>query len=256
MSPVESRPTPGVQPSVMSPRSLGIDVLPQPDDNVCGPTCLHGIYKYFGHDVELSRVISEIQELPRGGTLAVQLGDHALRRGFDAVIYTNNLQTFDPTWFRPGVDLAEKLRLQRAAKQGEKLRFATDSYLSFLKHGGRILLESFTLDLLRSYIDRDVPLLAGLSATYLYDCPRELSDGQFDDVAGTPTGHFVVIQGYSEDKRRVLVADPLSDNPRSPEQYYSVGIERLLAAMHLGIVTYDANLLVIEPRRTPTLSDP
>jgi hypothetical protein len=41
----------------------------------------------------------------------------------------------------------------------------------------------------------------------------------------------------------------LQDNPRFGGQYYSVGIQRLLGAVLLGALTYDANLLVIEPGR-------
>jgi hypothetical protein len=192
-------------------------------------------------------VIETTAELPDGGTLAVQLGYHALMRGYSAKIYTNNLLTFDPTWFREGVVLRDKLLEQASRKPDkEKLQIATRAYIEFLDNGGQLRLEAFTAELLRSYIEGGTPILAGLSATYLYDCPRELSDGTFDDIAGAPTGHFVVLQGYDSINDRVLIADPLANNPRFEQSYYSVDLPRLLAAIHLGIVTYDANLLVIE----------
>lgn len=225
---------------------LNVSVLPQPNDSVCGPTCLHAVYGYYGETLSLDDVIGEVSVLPDGGTLAVFLGRHALKRGYSARIYTNNLQTFDPTWFKGAVNLKDKLLEQASRKpHNRKLLLATDAYVEFLDLGGQIRLEPFTPELLRGYIDQGIPVLAGLSATYLYDCPRELVDGTFDDVAGTPTGHFVLIQGYDHESDRVLIADPLPDNPLS-KRYYSVDLPRLLAAIHLGIVTYDANLLVIE----------
>lgn len=243
--PSQGRPSQG-------PPSLDVQVLPQPTDTVCGPTCLHAVYSYFGDPIELDQVIDEVTSLPQGGTLAVQLGYHALLRGYRASIYTNNLQTFDPTWFRPGVDLSERLALQGAVKKSnKKLLLATDWYLRYLAAGGEVRLESFTPELLRSFLERKVPILAGLSATYLYGCPRELEDGTYDDIAGSPTGHFVVIQGYDQDIEHLIIADPLPDNPGPGCQYYSVELPRLLAAIHLGIVTYDANLLVIEPAESP-----
>jgi hypothetical protein len=45
-----------------------------------------------------------------------------------------------------------------------------------------------------------------------------------------------------------MIADPLQDNPLHGNQYYSVDIDRLVGAILLGILTYDANLLVISPR--------
>jgi hypothetical protein len=32
-------------------------------------------------------------------------------------------------------------------------------------------------------------------------------------------------------------------------RYYAVRVQRLIAAILLGVMTYDANLLVIEPKR-------
>lgn len=230
---------------------LDLKVSPQPTDTVCGPTCLHGLYAYFKRtDYSLDDLISQIQPLPAGGTLAVQLGCHALENGFDAYIYTNNLQMFDPTWFRPGVDLADKLRAQAQVKHGAKHHFATQTYLRFLELGGEVHLESITPGLIRRYLDLKIPLLAGLSATYLYECAREMADGRYDDVAGAPAGHFVLIHGYDEDEDEVKVADPLPDNPAFESRYYTVEFKRLLTAIALGIITYDANILVIAPQGT------
>ena len=226
---------------------LGVRVLAQPDDTVCGPTCLHAVYRFFGLELPLAQVIAEIPPLPEGGTLAVFLGCHALAQGFRTTIYTNNLQTFDPTWFKPNVDLSAKLRAQMQVKSDPKLHIASAAYLEFLQLGGKIRMRSLSLELLRGLLDRGIPILAGLSATYLYDCPRELPDGTLDDIAGTPAGHFAIIRGYDADREHVLIADPLPDNPQFEKPYYSVELGRLLAAVHLGIVTYDANLLVIEP---------
>ena len=44
--------------------------------------------------------------------------------------------------------------------------------------------------------------------------------------------------------RTVLVADPYQDNPYSSDLYYHVPVGRLINAIMLGIVTYDANLLI------------
>ena len=43
----------------------------------------------------------------------------------------------------------------------------------------------------------------------------------------------------------MLIADPYQDNPYSKDLYYHVPVGRLINAIMLGIVTYDANLLII-----------
>ncbi len=230
---------------------LHFDILPQPDDTTCGPTCLHAVYKFYGAGLPLDRVVAECPRLDQGGTLASLLGCHALRRGFDARIYTYNLQVFDPTWFAPGAGpLAAKLEAQMAAKTKHRLQVATRSYLEFLALGGTIRLEDLTTSLIRKYLKRGAPILTGLSATYLYRDPREYGPNDDpDDVRGFPSGHFVVLCGYDSATRGVLVADPMMPNPLAPQQQYVVNVDRVICAILLGILTYDGNFLIIEPRK-------
>ena len=231
------------------PLHLPVSTLPQPDETTCGPTCLHAIYRFFGDDAALSVVIERMWRLEHGGTYAVFLGCDALRRGYRARIYTYNITVFDPTWFtRPNVDLAKRLIAQRERKRDPRLQHATTGYLEFLRLGGRLRLASLSPRLVERILRCRLPILTGLSSTYLYRAARELEDdGTIDDVGGHPVGHFVVIAGWDDARRRVLVVDPYQPNPYGPSHEYWVGVERVLAAVMLGIVTHDANLLVIYP---------
>ena len=230
---------------------LPYSILPQPDDSTCGPTCLHSIYRYYGDDISLEQVVKEVTMLEAGGTLAVLLACHALQRGYDARIYTYKLQLFDPSWLVPGgPDLREKLRAQLACKNDHRLEVASLAYLKFLELGGELRFEDLTASLLRGYVKREIPVLTGLSSTYLYRTPREFGPNcDYDDVRGEPTGHFVVLCGYNRENRTLQVADPLLPNPVAQTQLYDVGIDRVLCAILLGVLTYDANLLIIRPRR-------
>jgi hypothetical protein len=225
-------------------------ISPQPDLETCGPTCLHAVYGYFGDDVPLKELIREIKPLETGGTLAVSLACHALKRGYDATIYTYNLLIFDPSWFTPGanVDLAAKLRAQVKAKNDRKIQQGTRLYLEFLNRGGTMKYEDLRPSLIRRYLKQRIPILTGLSATYLYDSPREQGDA-YDDIGGVPMGHFVILSRYDKRRREVWVADPFLENPRFGQSYYKVPLDRLIAAILLGIVTYDANLLVLTPKK-------
>lgn len=232
---------------------LRVEILSQPDDFTCGPTCLHALYRYFGDHVPLEQVIAEVSMLDSGGTLDVLLANHALKRGYTAKIFTYNVELFDPTWFGPAVvDLRERLRLQMQYKPNPKLQIATEAYLEFLERGGQIRFEELTSALIRKYLQRQIPILTGLSATYLYGTSREYgAEGRPDDVRGKPIGHFVVLCGYDRESRDVLVADPIKKNPHSDQNQYIISIDRVIGAILLGIVTYDANLLIVEPRQQP-----
>ena len=229
---------------------LDLPMRPQPNDETCGPTCLHALYRYYRRRVSLGKLIREVPRLPGGGTLGVMLARHALRQGFRARIYSYNLQLFDPTWFGPNApDVRERLRAQRKFKHDAKLRAATDAYLEFLDLGGELRFEDLTKALIRKYLDRQIPILTGLNATYLYRCAREYGPkSESDDLRGQPLGHFVILSGYDRDERTVNIADPFLPNPVSASHHYEVSMDRVIGAILLGIVTYDANLLIIQPR--------
>ncbi|MCK6370525.1 MAG: hypothetical protein L6Q83_04205, partial [Gammaproteobacteria bacterium] len=218
-----------------------------------GPTCLHGIYQYFGDEITLADVVGGVDMLTdeSGGTLDVFLANHALSRGYRATLFTYNLYLFDPTWVHmPAGDLIARLRAQAEAKDDAKLRAATAGYVRFLDLGGRLRFEDLRPTLFRRYLGRGVPIMTGLSATYLYQARREVPETcRADDIRGLPTGHFVVLCGYQRGTRLVDVADPYVWNPLGGQHYYSVDLNRLIGAVLLGSLTYDANLLVIEPPR-------
>ena len=242
---------------------LRLEIQPQPDDTTCGPTCLHAVYRYFGDGISLEEVIRETPKLDHGGTLAGLLGTHALQRGYQATLYTFDLDVFDPTWFRPYqkspgqhggeacVSLIDKLKAEQQARKSTRIDLACEAYIEFLELGGRILMRDLSSQLIRDFLRRAIPILTGLSSTYLYRHPREINPANVDDdVRGVPQGHFVVLCGYDTQHRLVEVADPYERNPLGEAHYYTVGLSRLVCAILLGALTLDANLLLIEPQST------
>ncbi|MBY6204429.1 C39 family peptidase [Halomonas denitrificans] len=225
----------------------GTRIEAQPDTTTCGPTCLHALYRHFGEDVDLDEVIDTIRRLDHGGTLDVFLANHALGRGYSAEIYTYNLGVFDPTWFEGKVDLAAKLEAQEAAKDDDKLSIATAGYLEFLAAGGRLRFADLTRTLIRRLLRDGHPVLTGLSATYLYRSMREWGpDDADDDIRGLPVGHFVLLTDYDRSTLEVGIADPMAENPHGAQRY-RVHIDRVIGAILLGSLTYDANLVVLRP---------
>ncbi len=245
-------------PPSSTPKKLSLEMLRQPDDWTCGPTCLHAVYRYYEDLYDLEELIGTIPRLDDGGTLAVSLGYHALSRGYEATIYTFNLKVFDPTWFPAQKErLVGRLRQQMEVKVSSKLRLASQQYIDFLQSGGTIHMEDLRGGLLRRHLRQATPILTGLSATYLYGGPRERADDLSpDDITGIPQGHFVVICGYDSQRRTATVADPYRPNPLATNQHYEVHMDRLVCAILLGVLTYDANLLVIRPRSARSAARP
>lgn len=225
----------------------------QPDEVTCGPTSLSGVYSFYGDTSTIDEVIEALERLEDGGTLAVFLGIAALKRGYSARIYSYDLRIFDPTWFNlPKDGLKEKILARFPYLRDEKRLRAANAYIEFLELGGELAFDELTPSLMKSIIDRGHPILAGLSATYLYRFARERWDENAhkhvdDDVRGEPTGHFVIISGYDHWGRSLSVVDPSEHVPACPNGRVTVDSERLINAILLGDVTYDAVLLEVWP---------
>lgn len=231
---------------------IPIKIHTQPDDSTCGPTSLHAVYRYFKDPIPLSDVIKEVPYLDEGGTLEVLLACHALKRGYRAHIYTYNLHIFDPTWIGlSNEEIIAKLEHQLQFKKGSKFLRATRAYIEFLELGGELKSRDLTKSLLNEYFEQGIPLLTGLSATYLYRSAREFGDESgnsvYDDVRGYPMGHFVVLCGLADDMKSIVVADPYQENPYFKDNYYEVKASHLINSIMLGMATFDANLLAIQP---------
>ncbi len=232
----------------MKPILLRIPRFEQPDDVTCGPTCLAKVYSYYGYEKDLDDIIAETPRNPDGGTLAVNLGISALKNGFRPAIYPFGLRIFDPSWWHLSRRaLIRKLEARYTAVRSKRQRRAVAAFIGYLNLGGRLTFREPSKKLLVGILKAGDPILTGLSASYLYGTKRERDD-RYDDVGGEPAGHFVVIAGYYPKSDRFVVADPFTKVPMSKSGRYSVGAERLIAAILLGDVTYDANLLVVGER--------
>jgi hypothetical protein len=231
-------------------RWIPLELAVQPTETSCGPTCLQAIYRYYGVHIPVHQIIEEIDTVHGGGTLGVILGNHALRHGFKVKIYTYNLRVFDPTWF-PGKpqDMAQKLKASLPHRHKPKLRQAIKAYIEFCEMGGEIKMEVLNGSLIRRALRNHHPIITGLSSTFLYgDMRSDLLTNKDDDLGGDAEGHFVVLTGYNLKERIVHLSDPYASNPIADSQWYSVSMDRLINAILLGVLTYDANLLIIQPR--------
>jgi hypothetical protein len=164
-----------------SSHELPVRRFVQPDDVSCGPTCLRKVYDFYGLQVDMDEIVNALERNEDGGTLAVFLGIAALKRGFRARIYSYDLRIFDPTWEQlPRDQLAEKIHARFPFLQDAKRLRAARAYIRFLEMGGELAFDELTPSLLKRIIDREHPILAGLSATYLYRHPRERWDEMLD----------------------------------------------------------------------------
>lgn len=224
---------------------------PQPDDVSCGPTCLSAVYNFFGMPIPIEQVRKGVTMVPGGGTSAAYLGLDAMARGFATQIHVYDLNLFDPTWSGlDAKDITAKIQERMANMNlNEYAKVMYDGYIKFLDKGGKIVMEDITPDTLKRVFDGGAPILACVSDTWLYRSMRDYTTKENkavdDDIKGDPEAHFIVLHGMEGND--ILVADPYAKNPLGPDSYYRISYNKFLHALLLGVLTLDANLLIITP---------
>lgn len=229
-------------------------MLQQLSPTACGPTVLHAVYKHHLKESPplLGDVCHVVPELATGGTLDALLGIDALRREFNAELYSWGNQVYGPTWFdqrgQPKTDFAERLRRRcEAQAKGSKAAQVHQAHREFVSAGGLVVQRQFSAPLLRELLCRG-PIIASVSGTHLNGDSREVAStpGQFetDDILGMPYGHFVLIHGLSSNGQWVHVLDP--DHGRDSRDR-KLGLSHFHSSLMLGVQTNDGSLLSIFP---------
>ncbi|MBN8548335.1 MAG: peptidase-C39 like family protein [Deltaproteobacteria bacterium] len=226
-----------------------IRILAQPDGESCGATCLEAVYRYCGLPLEIQTILTTLQTLPGGGTLAPYMGTDARRHSLQATITPYDTRIFDPSWSSMAEpELAENLRRSREYRLEPRTIESVDAYIEFLAAGGKLLFAPLSPTLLTKMLEKG-PIIAGLNATYLYGCAREFESPHglaYDAVRGQTLGHFVVIVGIDICNDAVSILDPQLPNPISAtQQLLRIPTQLLLSAILLGALTYDSALLQV-----------
>lgn len=239
------------------PVNLPLPLSQQPTYNTCGPTTLHALYSYYDDPVDRDKVIQAFPQLEsvEHGLWGVELGMHALQRGYRAHILTSDMRFFDPKWnYADREHLGASLEAQGRFKFGSgkrkrdrELYRINTAYQQFLDLGGQLSFKGPLKSLILGYLNKGVPLLAALSATYLYQDARELPDGTENGISGGSCGHFVLIHGYDPVTDSYLIADSwgLKQPDGSYKTKYTMSVEIVGAAILAGQITNDNLIMAI-----------
>ena len=229
---------------------LAVPPLVQPDDVSCGPTCLAAVLQFHGIETNLTRVRAATPKNADGGTLAPYLARAAMAHGLKVRCHPFAVQVFDPTWWDlPADEVTARLRRRTHGLRPGRLRRVHDAWLAYLEAGGMLSLGELLGGELVAAIDAGHPLICGLSITWLYQEPRERpEDNVDDDIHGSPVGHFVVINGYTDGGATFLITDPWPQPPFDRDGgVYTVSRRRLTQAILLGDATHDAVVVEVLP---------
>jgi len=225
---------------------IPLEPVCQPDECSCGLSCLkmvlacHG--RSFFHD--------DLNELtppnPDIGLYDSHLGLAAIQLGFAATIYTYNYRIFHPIWNRLSrKDLMGKLATRQMCAMTPQQALAAELYIEFLRAGGELLFYPLSRELILAHFNRDLPLIAALDMSFLYDCMAF-----YDEFSEHRATHFVVLHGYNPEDNTFFISDPWYSIPLPNKngQYY-IDADRVINAIFLGQERNDSAIIVIQKKK-------
>lgn len=210
---------------------LDISRIKQAEEE-CGPAALAQVLEYYGTKVPLEKITKAISaDSDKWRDWIFRMGIFAMQQGFKTETITLSTDVFDPTWF----DLSKE---EIIAKLEEEQKFyeknpekalpwfdqEMKSAIEYLKKDGKISFKPTTKELIKSYLDKKIPVIASLNYTILQKWSRY--DEHKINEYGSATGHVVVVAGYENNK--FIVVDPNENVSETYEVEEDLLIESIL----------------------------
>ncbi|MBT3984899.1 hypothetical protein HOD38_03165 [archaeon] len=220
----------------------------------CGHSSLLQVLAYYGTKLELKEVVNEISSCEvddlKLGASECELGLFAMKRDFKSTVISLDVRRFDATWFDLSKEeLKKKLELRSKFlhnlspedfKEGQGTQYldnVTKYYSEYFEKDGKVKFLPISKELIKKYIDKKIPVIALVSSQLYFKKARKYN-GKFDDIKGKPTGHWIVVSGYTD--KNFIITDPADDLEKDGnvemEQNYLIS----------SINTYGPVILIIE----------
>lgn len=166
-------------------------VIQDRDSKECSLAGLSMLFKYYGLDIPLGQLKSEI-EVDETGTYIPQLGSYLIKRGFNVEIVTMH-----PSLFTKKDELMSSEEILRRFKdmyeksESEKNKKVLNHFIQFINDGGTILVKIPSKRDLINEINEKRPVCALLTSNFLGG-EKPIFNFHFNLVTGIDDGYVYV----------------------------------------------------------------
>lgn len=219
---------------------LNVKSFKQESQEGCGAAALRSILDFFGKNMseeEITKAAGGIQkDEDHYGILAIHMAAMLHKMGYKVHSYTYDMGLFKPEWAHAGredlIKNLEPLKEDLTKNNKKTSESIVDSILYLLKSKQDIKIKIPDKEDIILFLKKGLPVLISVKAMLLEE----------DSKINPDVGHYIVVNGYDEDKRTFSFADPFYGNVWETEEM------RLLFSWHHNAIDSSAYLLAFEPK--------
>lgn len=190
-------------------KRLGVPFFKQERQKTCGLAVLRMILAYFGQEV-IEKDLAKTIPIYSAGTYTTDMAMTAKELGnFDSQAYTMNLPILGSLKLPFGTKIDRSKIRSINPRPSDRTTYKT--IRNYVEKGGVIYWDYPRLEMLREWIDKDVPCIISVNTTALNQYWKHWDNGHYLIVEGyDEQGNFGVIDSScNEDKARYIIKGDL-----------------------------------------------
>lgn len=205
-------------------------VFQNEDDSNCGPSTLEMVYRTKGISRDIKQILKDFHLDSKGDlTYPPQLARDLQRNGLRTNLLISSPSVISPAWKEwSTIEQIEALKLWATLNPKNDNHIIGLHTLFYLQEGGSISLTSYDATDLKQRLDQESLLIVGLDEVWIWGHRFQEYKAQVDEFKGKSDGHFVLVNGYNENRFSVL--DPYPTNLSDRHGQYEVEENQLVNA--------------------------
>ncbi|UCD04571.1 MAG: C39 family peptidase [Candidatus Woesearchaeota archaeon] len=185
---------------------INVPLFKQSKKNACGLTTFRSILKYNDLDFSEEELEKKVDGLKNEegyqGALSINMATFARTLGFKINIYIYNLEIIKPEWINlSNEELIENLKKEYPARK-QLSKEIISAMIDLLEAKENIRIKYPSLNDLKEYIDKQIPILISVNAGIFYEDNTLKKEGHYLIVIGYENDEFIIIDpNHTEEKR-------------------------------------------------------
>lgn len=211
--------------------------------HACGPISVYTIHQFFGTTITTAEILKDLGVSTKTSTFPSQLAQHLRSFPYDVQLLTSCSYLVSPHWIgKSSLFIAEELQQWLVHHKRSPWRKGAQFLRDYLASGGMIKIINLTTHILDEYLEGGYLILACLEESWLWGRRKIVGKAFFDDVKGSPRGHFVVL--FDGNDHEYAISDPFPTGLPGRSGNYFVSKDTVM----ISILLWGATVVAVKRR--------